>query len=76
MDDEHDSTQLNHAPASAAFRKDRNCRVNIPESFLDSFQSESGISLESLQKAVFPFASRRALNYVLSTASPEGSPVS
>jgi hypothetical protein len=30
--------------------------------FLDSFQFESSISLESLEKAVFPFASRPALN--------------
>lgn len=32
-------------------------------SFLDSFQCESGVSLESLEKAVFPFASRCGLKY-------------
>jgi hypothetical protein len=35
----------------------RNCGV------LDPFQSASGISLESLEKTVFPFASRRGLKY-------------
>src|SRR4051812_16182821 len=31
--------------------------------FLDSFQSVSGISLESLENTLFPFASRRRLQY-------------
>jgi hypothetical protein len=31
--------------------------------FLDSFQDAFGISLESLEKTVFPFASRRGLKY-------------
>jgi hypothetical protein len=31
--------------------------------FLNSFQPGPGISLESLEKMVFPFASRRGLKY-------------
>jgi hypothetical protein len=31
--------------------------------FLESFQSGLGVSLESLEKPVFPFASRRRLKY-------------
>jgi hypothetical protein len=31
--------------------------------FLDSFQSFPGISLELLENAAFPFASRRSLKY-------------
>jgi hypothetical protein len=33
------------------------------QGFLDSFQCAPGISLESLEKTVFPFASRRGLEY-------------
>jgi len=33
------------------------------DTFLDSFQSASGISLESLEITVFPFASLRGLEY-------------
>jgi bacterioferritin-associated ferredoxin len=42
------------------------------QSFLDSFQSESSISLESLEKTVFPFASRPALNYLFGHRITEG----
>jgi hypothetical protein len=31
--------------------------------FLESFQSGLGVSLESLEKSVFPFASSRRLKY-------------
>jgi len=33
------------------------------DAFLDSFQYFRGISLELLENAAFPFASRRALKY-------------
>jgi hypothetical protein len=33
------------------------------DAFLDSFQCFPGISLELLENAAFPFASRRALKY-------------
>jgi hypothetical protein len=41
---------------------------------LDSFQFVSGISLELLEKTVFPFASRDALEYLMGTASHTGPP--
>jgi hypothetical protein len=42
-----------------------NCpRFDLPQHpSLDSFQGVFGISLESLEKTVFPFASRRGLKY-------------
>jgi hypothetical protein len=42
--------------------------------FLDSFQSGSGISLESLEKTLFPFASCRGLKYRWALAPLMGSP--
>jgi hypothetical protein len=53
--------------------------------FLDSFQPASGISLESLENTVFPFASCGGLKYLLGIdglipidgfASPMGPPSS
>jgi hypothetical protein len=41
---------------------------------LDSFQSVSGISLELLEKTVFPFASRGALEYLMGLTSQIGPP--
>jgi hypothetical protein len=38
-------------------------RGKYSRELLDSFQLESRISLESLEKSVFPFASRRSLKY-------------
>jgi hypothetical protein len=39
-------------------------RFDLPQySFLDSFQGRRGISLELLENAAFPFASRRAVKY-------------
>jgi hypothetical protein len=35
----------------------------LNDDFLDSFQCSPGISLELLENAAFPFASRRALKY-------------
>jgi hypothetical protein len=43
-------------------RKDLHSRLTS-QTLLDSFQSVSGISLESLEKTVFPFASGGALEY-------------
>ena len=37
----------------------------VQQGFLNSFQSVPGASLESLENAVFPFASRRGLKYLL-----------
>jgi hypothetical protein len=37
--------------------------LRVTANILDSFQSLSGISLESLEKAVFPFASCCGLTY-------------
>jgi hypothetical protein len=42
--------------------------------FLDSFQFGSGISLESLEKTLFPFASCRGLKYRWALAPLMGSP--
>jgi hypothetical protein len=44
----------------------------IPAVFLDSFQGESGITLESLEKTIFSFAYRQAPKYLMGTASPMG----
>jgi hypothetical protein len=49
---------------------------NYSRSFLDSFQSDPCISLELLEKTVFPFASRRSLKYRMGSTSPKGPPVS
>jgi hypothetical protein len=39
-------------------------RFDLPQyRYLDSFQYSPGISLESLENAAFPFASRRSLKY-------------
>jgi hypothetical protein len=46
----------------------------LPYGFLDSFQSRLGISLESLEKTLFPFASCRRLKYRWALATPMGSP--
>jgi hypothetical protein len=60
--------------------KDRHAAALFPKfysrSFLDSFQSEYRISLESLEKTVFPFASGRGLKYRMGSVSPKGPPVS
>ena len=37
--------------------------IQLNDAFLDSFQCSPGISLELLEIAAFPFASRRALKY-------------
>ena len=37
--------------------------IYLNDAFLDSFQYFPGISLELLENAAFPFASRRALKY-------------
>jgi hypothetical protein len=47
----------------------------VAGSILDSFQSVPGVSLESLEKTVFPFASRDALEYLMGFTSRTGSPV-
>jgi hypothetical protein len=48
---------------------------DLPQySFLDSFQCESAISLESLEKTVFSFASRCGHQYLMGSASPMGAP--
>jgi hypothetical protein len=48
---------------------------DLPQwSFLESFQCESAISLESLEKTVFSFASRRGHQYLMGSASSMGPP--
>jgi hypothetical protein len=51
---EIDAEKLREISASVIYRKD---------AFLDSFQYFPGISLELLENAAFPFASRRPLKY-------------
>jgi hypothetical protein len=57
----------NNPPKRPAFRA-----ALAATSILDSFQSVSGISLELLEKTVFPFASRSALEYLKDFASHKG----
>jgi hypothetical protein len=49
-----DAEKGRHISASVIYRND---------AFLDSFQCFHGVSLELLENAAFPFASRRALKY-------------
>ena len=70
---------MTRMPNRSGRAKDRD--FDLPQQrLLDSFQGVLpgclGISLESLQKTVFPFASRRGLNYLMGSASPKGPPVS
>jgi hypothetical protein len=56
------------AAAVAAIEAENTRRFSVSviyrnDAFLDSFQSFPGISLELLENAAFPFASRRALKY-------------
>jgi bacterioferritin-associated ferredoxin len=54
------------------FAKTRISAALLFPAFLDSFQSDWSISLESLEKAVFPFASCRGLKYRMGTVSLKG----
>jgi hypothetical protein len=51
------------APIDAAVADKRPEFDPAQYALLDSFQCASGISLESLENTVFPFASRRDLKY-------------
>jgi hypothetical protein len=58
--------------ATNAARQQNRSRILIYRNrvVLDSFQSASGIILESLEKATFLFASNRSYKYLMATASP------
>jgi hypothetical protein len=62
---------INDPPWRAAFQ----AAQAVVGGILDSFQSVPGVSLESLEKTVFPFASRGALEYLMGFTSRTGPPV-
>jgi hypothetical protein len=64
---EEGAEATNNPPKRPAFRA-----AQATTSILDSFQSVSGISLELLEKTVFPFASRSTLEYLKDFASHTG----
>jgi hypothetical protein len=63
------------AEAIDAARPDNEKHLELLQlNYLDSFSFERGVSLESLEKTVFPFASGRGHKYLMGSASPMSPP--